>query len=281
MVSTFSLSRELKRCWADSPTLTATCVLMLAAFVPAVAGIYLDPRVITGVPAWLKPAKFAISSAIYAGSVAWLFRYVTVWPRFKRAMGDVIAAVLILEVLLIYVQAARGTTSHFNIGTPLDATLFAIMGVSILILWLASIGVLVTLFRQPFADRSWGWALRLGMLISVIGAASGGLMLPPSPDQSAALAQHRGVVAVGGHTVGAPDGGAGVPGLGWSRQHGDLRVPHFFGLHALQVIPFAAWLLRRRRTPSAIFAFAGGYLALIALLAWQALHGQSIVSVFG
>jgi hypothetical protein len=281
MTPAFSLSREVKRCWADSPALTATCVLMLVAFLPSVAGIYLDPRVITGVPAWLKPAKFAISTAIYAGTIAWLFRYISIWPRFKRAMGDVLAAMLILEVLIIYVQAARGTTSHFNVGTPLDATLFTIMGISILMLWLASVGVLVTLFRQRFADRSWAWALRLGMLIAVIGAATGGLMVRPSAAQSVALTQHRGVVAVGGHTVGAPDGGAGLPGLGWSTRHGDLRVPHFFGLHALQVIPLAAWLIRRQRTPSAVFALAGSYLVFIALLAWQALHGQSIVSVFG
>ena len=100
---------------------------MFAAFLCSIAGIYLDPRVITGVPAWLKPAKFGISTAIYAGTLAWLFGYITVWPRFKRAMGGVIAAVLIVEVAIIDMQAARGTTSHFNVGTPLDATLFAIM----------------------------------------------------------------------------------------------------------------------------------------------------------
>jgi hypothetical protein len=42
---------------------------MLMAFVASPAGLFLDHRMVTG-PIWLKPAKFAISSAIYAGTLA-------------------------------------------------------------------------------------------------------------------------------------------------------------------------------------------------------------------
>jgi hypothetical protein len=84
--------------------------------------------------------------------------------------------------------------------------------------------------------------------------------------------------------VGAPDGGPGLPGVGWSTQHGDLRVPHFFGLHGLQIIPFVGWLAMRRRRiqterQQSTFAFtiAVSYLSLIGILTWQALRGQSII----
>lgn len=102
-------------------------------------------------------------------------------------------------------------------------------------------------------------------------------MVRPTPAQMESLAHHQDVNAIGGHTVGGIDGGAGLPGVGWSKQHGDLRIPHFFGLHALQIIPFAAWLIGRRRTPAGIFAVAGGYSALLALLTWQALRGLPLL----
>jgi len=249
--------------------LSATALLLLAAFVPAALGIFLDSRVITGAPAWLKPAKFAISTSIYAATLAWLFRYLHVWPRFVRAMGHVVAGVLIIEVVIIYMQAARGTTSHFNLQTPLDGILFNIMGVAIGILWLASAGILSALFRQNFPNAAWGWSLRLGLLISLAGSGIGSLMVRPGPHSP-----------TGAHTVGAPDGGPGLPGIGWSTQHGDLRVPHFFGLHAVQILPLLGWLLARRRVgrqTEAIFAVAAAYCAVLALLSWQALRGQPLI----
>jgi hypothetical protein len=267
------MSRKL---WSNSPPLVAVSLLMFLVFLCAVAGMYLDPRTITGAPAWLKPAKFGISTTIYTGTLAWLFGYITVWPRLKRAMGAIIAGVVVLEVAIISLQAARGTTSHFNVGTVFDATLWGIMAVAILVLWLASIGVVVALFRERFADPAWGWALRLGMLISVLGAGLGGAMTRPTPAQRQSMARHEQVKVIGAHTVGAPDGGSGLPVVHWSSQHGDLRIPHFFGLHGLQIIPLFAWLAQRRRTPAGIFVFAGSYLALIALLTWQALAGRPV-----
>jgi hypothetical protein len=261
---------------------------MIAAFMASCAGIILDQRIITGMPVWLKPAKFAISTAIFSGTIAWLYRYITIWPRFMRAIGWLLAAVLVFEVAIIDVQAARGTSSHFNATTPLDATLFAVMGGAIAMLWLASVAVLIALFREKFRNPSLGWLLRLGMLTTVLGSAGGGLMLRMTPEQAATQRANHTVRAVGGHTVGAPDGGPGLPGVGWSTQHGDLRIPHFVGLHGLQIIPFIGWLAMRsrrmqttRKQTSFAFAIAASYLALVGILTWQALRGQSIVDPDG
>src|SRR4030081_516475 len=141
-----NIKHEIEQTWRDSAPLTATAILMLVVFVFSCAGIFLDPRIITGVPAWLKPAKFAISTAIFSGTIAWLYRYISIWPRFMRAIGWLLAAVLVFEVAIIDVQAARGTSSHFNATTPLDTTLFAVMGGAIGVLWLASVAVLIALF---------------------------------------------------------------------------------------------------------------------------------------
>lgn len=87
----------------------------------------------------------------------------------------------------------------------------------------------------------------------------------------------------GGHTVGAPDGGRGLPITGWSADHGDLRIAHFIGMHGLQVIPLLAWWMSRRRARvddrtqrNLIFAAATSYLTLFGLILWQAFRGQSI-----
>ena len=64
----------IRTLWRTSPVLVLTAVVMLVALVAFVAGLALDPRVITGAPAWLKPAKFAFSTAFYALTLAWVFR---------------------------------------------------------------------------------------------------------------------------------------------------------------------------------------------------------------
>ena len=116
---------------AGHAPLTAVGLLMLAALVPFAAGIWLDPRIVGGAPAWLKPAKFAASIAIYSLTLAWLFRYLGAWRRTKRVAGWTTAVVFVVEMAAIAMQAWRGTTSHFNVGTPFDAAVFGVMGAAI------------------------------------------------------------------------------------------------------------------------------------------------------
>jgi hypothetical protein len=91
------------------------------------------------------------------------------------------------------------------------------------------------------------------------------------------------VMVSGVHTVGGVDGDPGIRVTGWSREHGDLRVPHFVGLHAIQALALVAVGLRRWRRPEAariraLLAAAASYAALFLLLLWQALRGQSLVA---
>jgi hypothetical protein len=257
---------------------------MLVAFAVAVVAMGLDHRQILGAPRWLKPAKFGISTAIYGFTLAWIFTWLPERRRLKAVVGWIVSVVIVLEVFLIDLQAARGVTSHYNVGTAFDAAVFGIMGTAILIAWLASIALTVALFRHRFADEAFGWALRIGMLITVLGQATGGIMTTPTQSQLAAARTTRMTVS-GAHTVGAPDGGAGLPITGWSREHGDLRVGHFVGLHAVQLLPAAALLIgplgsavRRRR---AVLLLATAYFALFVILLAQALMGQPLLTPQG
>ena len=270
----------LKRLWQASAPLTATGCVMLAGFAGTLAAMAVDHRTILGVPTWLKPAKFTISAALYAFTLAWIFTFLPERRRLTSRVGWITAVVLVFEVGVIAVQAGRGVTSHFNVGTPIDAALFSTMGLAIVVAWGAAIALTVALFRQLFTDRAFGWALRLGMLLTVVGQGTGGLMTNPTSAQLAEARRTR-ITVAGAHTVGGPDGGPGVPITGWSREHGDLRVPHFVGMHAVQILPALAWLLipvgsvdARRR---AVIGMAAAYAALFAVLLFQAMNGHPLV----
>jgi hypothetical protein len=266
------------------PLLLATGLMAGLTLVFA-AAMLLDPRTIDGAPAWLKPAKFAVSTAIYSATLAWVLRHLPDWPRLARRVAMTTAAVFVIEVALIALQAARGTSSHFNTRTLLDGAIFSTMGIAIGLQTLAAAATMVALWRQTFADRARGFALRFGMTIAVIGASVGGIMTSPTSAQLAAARETGAMPRSGAHTVGAPDGGPGLPGTGWSREHGDLRVPHFVGLHALQVLPFVVLVLGRRSSAAARVRLAVGaatsYATLLAILLAQALIGESVAAPSG
>jgi hypothetical protein len=272
--------REL---WRSSRPLVAVAAVMTVMLVISMAGLLLDPRVITGAPAWMKPAKFAASTAIYALTLAWVFRSLPGWPRLRQIVGWTTAVVFAVEVAIIDMQAWRGTTSHFNVATTFDAVMFGIMGTLITLQTITSGAVAVALWRERgFADRALGWALRLGMTLTIVGATVGGMMTRPTAAQLERAGATQVMTIVGAHTVGAPDGGAGLPGVGWSREHGDLRVPHFVGLHALQVLPLLVLALRRRGSPEplrvrAAIVAAAAYAGLFVTLLVQALRGQPVL----
>ena len=264
--------RTTPRGW-NRPLLALTAATIALALV-AGAGIFVDSRILTGVPVWLKPFKFAVSFAIYAFTLAWLLR---VLPRRSRpAEWAVVAivAVSVLELGIITFQAARGRLSHYNQATPLDATLWSLMGAAIMVLFLATLAIGIVALRQRVADRSVTYAIRLGLGLALFGMV---LAFPMTMQQTGVPD------VVGAHSVGVPDGGPGMPLTGWSLTGGDLRIGHFVGLHGLQALPLLAFLLIRygrlaEAARTRLVLVAGlAYGALTSLLTWQALRGQPLL----
>jgi hypothetical protein len=252
--------------------------------VVCVGGLVFDHRVLVGAPIWMKPLKFSVSVLIFATTMAWLLSLLHSTPRLARYVGNTIVGVGVIEITAITVQVIRGQQSHFNYTTPLNSAIFGVMGFMITVLWCSSIVVVVMALRQRLGNRLLASALRSGLGLSVAGMAVGFLMAGPTAAQRAG-----GFTGIqGAHSVGVPDSGPGLPITGWSTVGGDLRVPHFFGLHAFQMIPLAGWLLvqagRRWGALRAeavqvglvrVAAFAYG--CLLALLIWQAERGQSLI----
>ncbi|MFJ1761923.1 hypothetical protein ACIOD2_16490 [Amycolatopsis sp. NPDC088138] len=253
-----------------------------------VAALLVDHRTLEGAPIWAKPLKFAISGSLYFLTWSWL---VSLLPRFRRAAGWLTNALVVIfsgEYVLLVFQAARGRASHFNNATPLDATLYSVMGKMIIGLWLATFALTVLVLFTKVADRASFWAVRAGAVLSLVGISLGMLMTSPTAQQLAQWKSGGTPDMVGAHTVGLADGGPGLPILGWSTIGGDLRIPHFVGMHALQALPLLAiaLLALASRFPRLrddvvrarlVLIGAAGYTGLIALVTWQALRAQSIV----
>ncbi|MCA0217126.1 MAG: hypothetical protein LCH43_07200 [Actinobacteria bacterium] len=257
---------------------------MVALVVVCLIGLVVDPRQSLGVNVWEKPLKFAISTAIYAVTWSWLIGQLRSFQRVAWWAGTVSAILLLIELVIITGAAAAGITSHFNVSTPFNTVLWSIMAGSIGTLWVATFVVSIILFRNPLGDRARTLAIRAGALIALAGMALAFLMTGPTAAQ---LDDWQGIA--GAHTVGLADGGPGLPLLGWSTVAGDLRIPHFVGMHALQIIPLALILIELASRRIAVLRavdvryrlvaiVSATYVAVLAVLTWQALRGQSIVA---
>lgn len=277
----------VRRAWHFSPLLTLAGLASLALIPLFILAALVDPRTITGAPAWIKPLKFAISVAIFSATFVWLLTFVQGRRRLVRWIAAITGLALLVEIGLITMQVIRGTTSHFNVTTPFDAAVFSIMGGMITAVSVCTLLLAIWLIRQRMPDRVFAWSLRLGVLLSFVGMMVAILMTTPTAAQLEAAQAGAGMAVAGAHSVGVADGGPGLPLLGWSTMGGDLRVPHFFGLHALQVLPLIggllglAWARRRlseRQRLMLVWIAGLAYLGLIALLTWQALRGQSIMA---
>jgi hypothetical protein len=275
----------ISRAWKLNRPLTFVGLSMGAVLAVALIGLVVDPTVITGAPAWLKPAKFAISIAIYSFTFVWLLTYIKGHPRLVQLASWVTAVAFALEMVLIGGAAALGTTSHFNVSSPLHTAVWSTMGSAIVATWAASLLVGLLLLRQRMEDRAFAWSLRFGVLIAAVGMAVAFLMTSPTAAQLTAARSGAPMTIAGAHSVGVEDGGPGLPVVGWSTVGGDLRAPHFFGLHALQLLPLLGFLITRYARPESrvgLVVTAGlGYLGFVALTTWQALRGQPLLSPDG
>lgn len=275
----------LRRGWRVDKPLTLVGLSMGVVLVIAIIGLLADPTVITGQPAWLKPAKFATSVAIYSFTFLWLLTFITGHRRLVRALATITAAMFAVEMVAIVGAAAADTTSHFNISTPTHVAVWTSMAIAIVVIWAANLVVGLLLLRQRLADRAFAWSLRLGVIGSSVGMAVAFFMTSPTAQQLTSARAGGTMTISGAHSVGVDDGGPGLPVVGWSTIAGDLRVGHFIGLHALQALPILGILLTRyapawlRPSDRVRLVVTAGlaYIAITLLATWQALRAQPLL----
>ncbi|MCZ8354542.1 MAG: hypothetical protein O9340_07395 [Cyclobacteriaceae bacterium] len=246
-----------------NPLLFTFGVLHFGLFVICLLLFFYDDTLVSGINAWIKPMKFSLSITIYLFTFAWCLHYLTS-ERSKKIISWVVLITMLVEIIIIVFQAARGERSHFNITTIPNAILFSTMGIFIGINTVINLYTLF-LFLMPEKTTLKGnnlVAWQFALLFFCLGSISGGIM-------SSQLA----------HSVGSADGGAGLLFLNWNTLAGDVRVPHFFTLHGLQLIPLVQYYIIKDKPKAILFTFALLYLAFCVYLHQQALSGIPFIKI--
>ncbi|MCC5928885.1 MAG: hypothetical protein JJU28_06540 [Cyclobacteriaceae bacterium] len=209
------------------------------------------------VNAWYKPFKFAFSTFMFSWAMAWYCSYL---PNFNiQAFNWTVIILLGFEIAYIAFMASQGKQSHYNVSSPFYSIMFSMMALAATLVTVYTAYVGLLFFTQSFPELPtyYLWGIRMGILIFVIFSFQGFLM--------------------GGnmsHTIGLVNDNSNLFIVGWSRLAGDLRIAHFIGMHALQVLPLLAFYLLRNTKATLLVGLLYGALATFTLV--QALKGKPL-----
>ncbi len=255
----------LRSLWQREPRLVAFALILLAALLPAAVGLGLDERTLRGVNVWVKPMKFMLSVALLALTTAWFAAHLSPQAQRSRSFTALVWTLIVtgaFEVGYITLQAGLGQASHYNVGDAVHGALYTLMGVAALALtatqpWLA---FLIWRHGRPGIASAYRLSVLLGLVLTFVLGATIGIML-------------------GG---GQPPVSEGLPVLGWSRSGGDLRVAHFIGIHAGQVLPLIGFALatwRVRAATAGVWVLSLVWTALWAVTLAQAMQGRALIGL--
>ena len=213
---------------------------------------------VNNINAFIKPLKFFLSVWIFSWSMGWIIGELTE-QSIVFSYSIMVVLVMLFELFVITWQAANGRLSHFNTSTTLYANLFTWMGIAIsgLTIWTFIMGLQFWKAGAANIEAGYLWGIRLGFVLFVVFSFEGGIM----------GAKLR-------HTIGAADGSPGIPFINWSKHYGDLRIAHFFGMHALQLLPLLGYFVFKK--PVAIISFSAVYIIAVCFTLFQALKGISL-----
>lgn len=253
--------------WIQSSVLILACLPFFGF------ALSIDTRLLNDINIWVKPLKFHVSTAMHLLTLAIVIHFLP--PTIKQskwilAIAYVTGISTLLELGLIDMQAFRGVASHFNFATAFDVIVYSMMGVVALLLTVPALFLGVIFARAPLTPQ-----LTPGLKLSIVlGLILGCIFTLGIAGYMSSLPS--------GHWVNAPttDQG-GVPLVGWTKQGGDLRVPHFFATHMLQVLPIIGWLadkLFKNKARVIVLASTLVLIAITLLTLQQALAGIPLIA---
>lgn len=248
-------------------------LLLWALLLPTAVAWGLDERTLRHANVWAKPAKFLLALGAFSLTMAWLVGWIDTTRRGSRPVAIAVVTLIaasVLELAYIVVQAARGQASHYNVGDPLHEALYAAMAIGALMLTASGLPIAREIHRNglPAVPVVLRRAAVHGLVLTFVLGAGVGMLL-------------------GGLQPPSGPGVATVPMFGWALA-GDLRIAHFLGIHAQQLLPLAGVVLaarveraddgallsiavRQQRALRALRWASGAYAALVVAAAAAAL----------
>ena len=275
-----TVERLVKVAWKTNAALTLLVFFALFCLLLSAVGLLVDHRLLSGEPAWGKPFKFSVSFAAYGATLIWMTRFLGGHQqKFYRLVCMAALSGTVVELSAIIIQVARQTTGHFNADTPLDTALWFAIRLAIFPASQAVAVMFALLMREPNLPPVMGSAIRCEAFLTLAGIVPGAIMLLPDHFQGT-ITLHQ---LLHCHTIGHPEGGPVFPCVGWSKVAGDLRIAHFIGIHALQVLPLVGFAIMRflpflPMAKQRLLVWNVGFLysGVIAALTWQAILGQPL-----
>lgn len=261
----YGVYTELRR---RQPVLASIALVFLLAMVPALLAMTFDTRTVNDVNVWEKPSKFLLSLAVYYLTIGWYFGYLPADVQRTGVARFIIWGTIgvgVAEILWLFLAAVAGVPAHFNRESMVWSIAYSVAGVGATVLLIGMFLQARLIARHAVSDVS--PLFRLGVVAGTYVACA------------STLATAYFLASGAGHWVGGTASDlSGLPVLGWSRDGGDLRVPHFWALHAHQLVPLLVWVLVDKlgwvKARGGVMMIAVLYVAFVVAVFVQALSGE-------
>lgn len=256
----------LKSAYADAPALSALTIIMICLMVPKLGAMLIDTRLHNGINIWIKPVKFDVALIIYTATLVIFARWIPQQTRTKTWFKFFTAAVVIsivYEQIWIGGAAAFGTSSHFNVATPLMGIAYTIAGFGAVTLTSGALvfGILIARNKHTGLSDTMHLSIWLSSVLMFV------LTVITASYMSTSLSHF-----VGGNMLDTES----YPIMGWAKDGGDLRVAHFFAshiFHALPIFVLAAGYVFKSVNRTMVLAFAILYSLFTLYTLWEASQG--------
>ncbi len=250
------------------PRLMASALCCIAAMIPVAVAAAIDTRTLGDANVWIKPLKFLASVGLFLATLGYFMPMTS--EAFRRSTSGRFVvwgsiATALFELAYIVWRASRGEASHFNISTPLAGILFALMGGAALTMSATGPVLALGIARSDVkhTNQTFRVAVVLGLILTFALGATSGIIISVGPWL---------------FTDAILEGGSIRPLAGWERTLGDLKVPHFIGLHAQQAIAIVGFLASGiHRGRIVVIGFAWLYSIVVIGMLLQALTAHTVL----